>query len=654
MLFSKSTIALTALLLTAAIPTTLVYGQQGNNLATPIATAILGQNSPTYQFTIGQQWTYKLDYRNTSTSDLRALFRDLKDADQANAPSSFVNAFENHVQADLTMTIVESQPANFLIAYRFQTPTVTINASGQTIKEQAQLVQTELNQTIFATVDRQGRILNLRFAANTSQITQSFARTVLATVQFVTPQTANSTANSTWETPESDPNGDYIARYEMKLGHNLKNLVQKTKLRYLQPQQNQRSTQNKVTPIITSTGQLTAEFDRQQGRLTKLTGQEIQQFEVSKKAVGESKTDLNLSFSAQAKLATTALTQLQQDAKHRFQQSPAIALGQGLSEQASITKIHRQQLGEDTLETLLKALDQVEQSAAPAATTDQTTLYLKFKALIYLQPKTSETLAQRLIDAKAESPTMQLLVGSLSAIGHADAQAALTQTLQTHNNDPKTLLLILPSLAAVEQPTTSTVQTLEKLSVEATDPRVLTTAQLSLGTIAHRLSETAPDRANAIVDRFTQALQNAKSDEAIKQNLLVLGNAGSVRSLTAIRPHLTSPQSDIRTIALVSLRWIPGQPVDDLLNESLQRDTDEMVRAETAAALSFREMTVVNFAIQKQAITTDPSPKVRLALLNNLWQVREQMPEVKSIVQQIAQTDPAEELRQTATNLLAE
>jgi HEAT repeat protein len=146
----------------------------------------------------------------------------------------------------------------------------------------------------------------------------------------------------------------------------------------------------------------------------------------------------------------------------------------------------------------------------------------------------------------------------------------------------------------------------------------------------------------------------AKSNEAIKQNLLVLGNAGSPRSLDAITKFVTSPEAEIRSIAVVALRWIIDPPADRLLNQTIKQDSDDNVRAETAVALGFRTMTPENLAIQKQVLAADQSAKVRLALLKNLWQVREQFPEVTTIVQQLAQTDPDSDLRTTANSLLTE
>jgi hypothetical protein len=106
----QSLVAIAGLLLALSVPTTLVYGKQLGELPTRFAAALGGQAgiAPAYKFNVGQQLVYKLDYRNSASSDLRALFSDLKKSGEVNAdssaPNSFVSAFENHVQTDLVMT----------------------------------------------------------------------------------------------------------------------------------------------------------------------------------------------------------------------------------------------------------------------------------------------------------------------------------------------------------------------------------------------------------------------------------------------------------------------------------------------------------------------------------------------------------------------
>ncbi|MBD2080227.1 HEAT repeat domain-containing protein [Leptolyngbya sp. FACHB-17] len=637
-LHRRSLFALSGLLLAIAIPGTLTYGKQIGEFGTILSSSIVAQPSPQYQFKVGDRLTYKLDYRNIGNSDLRALFGDLKPDSNAEAPSTFVSNFDNRIQADLVMTVLKQKNDRVTVAYRLQNLNVQILSNGQLIAEQSQLIQKDLAQDIFAEVDAQGKILSVRFDPNMSNIAQSFARSLLASTQFVT---AKSPTVSTWETQEDDPNGQYIAQYRSTFDQ-----FQKSKLRYLQPDKKPRST--KLTPIITPQGQLTAKFDIKAGRLLSLSGKETQSFEVSKKKIGQSETTLNLSYSAQTQLNATDLAALQKASASR--QTQAIALSYTIPEEEAEAKIQRQQLGESTLESLLSELDALSKSPDKAQNT--TDLYLKIKALIYLKPETSAAFAQRILKSEA-TPAMQLVVGALSAVGHSQAQAALVQIINSQTQDWKTLAALIPSLATVKSPTPETIALLSNFAFNSDNSQVASTAQLALGTAAHNLLESAPNRANSIADRFVERLQKSQSSDDIKQNLLVLGNIGSARSLDAITKLTNSPQAEIRAIAVSSLRLIPEPTIDRRLTQTLQSDTEEAVRAEAAVALGFREMSPENYQSQKQAIQSDKSVKVRMALLRNLWQVQAQFPEVQQIVKQLAEKDESEEVREAASSLLS-
>lgn len=637
-LYRRSLIA-SGLFLALLIPGTFAYSKQISEFGTILSSTLVTQSAPKYQFKIGERLMYKLDYRNVANSDLRALFSDLKpnDSPASSAPSTFVNAFDNRVQATLTITVLEQSRDRFTLAYRLQDLNVQITSNGQAISEQAQLIQKDLNQEIFAEVDAEGKILSVRFDPNMSSIAQSFARSLLASTQFVT---AKSSVNS-WETQEDDPNGQYIAQYRSHFGQ-----FQKSKLRYVQSAQKPRSA--KLTPIITPKGQFTAKFDTKAGRLVSLSGTETQSFEVSKKKIGQSETTLNFAYLEQNQLSATELATLQKASVSR--QTKAIALSYTISEQESEAKIQRQQLGESTSASLLSELDALEK--APDKNQNTTALYLKVKALIYVHPETSTILAQRILKAEP-NPAMQLIVGALGAVGHSQAQAALVQAIQSQTQNWEALSLLIPSLAGVTTPTPETIAVLSNLAFQSSDSRTASTAQLALGTVAHSLAQSAPDRAVLIVDRFVERLRTAQSPDDVKQNLLVLGNAGSSRSLSTVTQFASSPQAEIRAIAVSALRLVPDLGVDRQLTQTLSTDVEETVRAEAAVALGFREMTPQNYQSQKQAIQSDKSAKVKLALLKNLWQAQEQFPEVRQIVKQLAQQDESQEVREAATSIIS-
>ncbi|MEM7724789.1 MAG: hypothetical protein AAF208_00265 [Cyanobacteria bacterium P01_A01_bin.45] len=102
-------------------------------------------------------------------------------------------------------------------------------------------------------------------------------------------------------------------------------------------------------------------------------------------------------------------------------------------------KIQRQELGDATLESLLNEMKKAEASQSE----NNTSLYLKIKPLVYLKPETSKILGERLLKAKPDSLSMQIISGALANAGNPQAQSAL---VRDHWED---LSVLIPSLATV-------------------------------------------------------------------------------------------------------------------------------------------------------------------------------------------------------------
>src|SRR5262249_1265734 len=156
----------------------------------------------------------------------------------------------------------------------------------------------------------------------------------------------------------------------------------------------------------------------------------------------------------------------------------------------------------------------------------------------------------------------------LSAVGNRHAQEALVKVIRARPDDWPTLAQLIPSLGMVSSPTDQAEDTLRDLAKSAV-AEIASTAQLSLGIIARNLSEEAPDRAIGIVDWAVKELETAPSVETKRQFLLVLGNAGSVRSLPAIARFTSDSEPALRAAAAAALRWIESTEAETLLLKAI-------------------------------------------------------------------------------------
>jgi HEAT repeat protein len=319
------------------------------------------------------------------------------------------------------------------------------------------------------------------------------------------------------------------------------------------------------------------------------------------------------------------------------------------SEEAGESSIERTELGDATLESLLADLAKREASASE---TNDTPLYLKFKAMVYLHPESSTNLGKILATADVKSATMRILTGALGAVGHAQAQAALVSVIQARREDWPALSLLIPALSESANPTQASEDLLRDLAFGSPNPDIASTAQLSLGSMARKLAHTDPGRAVKIVHLFVKAIESSPSADVTHQMLLALGNAGSTEAVPIISRFISDPSPTFRAAASAALRWVDSDQVDPILIRVLTSDRDATVRLEAARALGFRKMSAPTFQVQERAFLQEKDVNVRLSILSNLWNAHDEFPEVRRIVEQAAARDPSSEVRKAAGEIM--
>jgi HEAT repeats len=613
-----------------------------------------------YRFVPGERMVYKLDYTSASASDFRALFQDQKrTGERAQAtPLSLAQSFRTTVQGELIATVLDKKEDSASIAYSLRKPDVRLIANGQAAVTEAEKIKTDLSLNVFAAVNLQGNVLQVRFDAGVGDLSRSFVRAILAVTQFAVP-VEPAPELSQWETQEDDPNGHYIARYQADPG-SCKGAREdpqadprkflKTKTRYLQPRRKITQDEFAAATTIIPKGSLAACFDVGKGYLVSLRGTESQVIVIEGKNVASAENSLQMDYVRKETLSPAELVAMREASVARERAVAAVPLFVIQSEEASEESIERTELGNATLESLLADLAKVEASTGEI---DDTPLYLKFKALVYLHPESSTRLGTMLAKADAKRATMRILTGALGAVGHAEAQTALVTAVRARREEWAALFMLIPALGGVSSPTQMAEDTLRDLAFNSPNSDIASTAQLTLGSIARNLAETSPQRASKIVDSFIKQIESSPSADTTRQMLLVLGNAGSTRAFSTIARFLTNSSPALRAAAASALRWISFDQVDPLLIETLTSDSEGEVRLEAAVALGFREMTEATFKTQKQAFVTDKDDKVRLAVLRNLWKAHETFPEVRRLVKEAAKTDPSKEVRKAAAEIVA-
>lgn len=615
--------------------------------------------SSPYQWIVGESTTYRLSYSSSSSSDFRILFGDIKspEAKGKEKPPGMAFSFETTVRGELDRTVLGEKGEGYLVAFRMRNLLVTLIANKYTDIQQAEAIRSELEKEVFVVITPQGMIRAVWMDPAMGDLAKSFTRVILALTQFVFP-IGHSQEKSRWELQEEDPSGQYLATYQICRDEDTK--VTKTsgksyckkKKRYLEYPPKGKTGPVEVSKTIVPKGKFVANFDFATGGLSSMRGSESQTILVQNKKVGEVTNNFQMELARKEILKASDVAALKNQFFGREKMTQAVSLFVIPSEEEVEASIHRKQLGDATLESLLAELERAESGAA--TNLDTTALYLKFKSLIYLHPESCETLGKVLSRAGAKSLTMILLPKALSTIGHTQAQAALVKAIKAHSRDVNTLFGLINSLATVSKPTKQAKEALEKLAFKSEDLEIRAMAQLALGAQARRIATISPERVAKIVDRFIGELKHSSSPNMTKQLLLALGNAGSARALPEISQLTTSPSPDLRATALHALRFIDSAQAETILIKALSSDEDSSVRLAAANALGYKEMTDASLKAHKQIFLKDSNVTVRLKVLENLWKAHKAFPEIRNLVKKAASEDSSEEVRKAAKNMLTQ
>ena len=524
-----------------------------------------------YRVVQGERAVYTLDYFNTTTSDFRALFG----FDSIRNGSALFYRIDSKANAELVRTPIVMEGDNWATIYAFRNAAIDLTVNGQQDSATANAIAAELAQPIVVMMSKSGKILSASFQRRVGEVSRSFARSLLASVQFVLPDKSG----SVWTTTESNPTGSYEAEYRL-IGEN----QYRKRLTKYAPRA-MRKGDVVVTQVITPAGEMKAVIDSHAGRLMSLGGVDSQTVTFRDKTIASGVTTLTLRYRKSESPAAAEVAAMK-DAISGFDDKLfAEPLSKGASEEEDTKSISRAELGNETTASLIAKLG--ERDLRVGDTSSTTPLYLKIKALLYLHPESSIELGNLLKTARTNGPTMLIVSGAMGTVGHARAQSALLEAIKARPNDWAALATLIPTLGGVRSPLEASVLYLTHLSFDAEDRSVTGTAQLALGTMARNIAVDSPARAATIIAMLAGGLKKARTPQEKGDLLLALGNSASRDALSAIAGFLKNEVPIVRVAAVTALRWIDGDDVTAML-ESARADANDNVRTAAEKALTDR------------------------------------------------------------------
>lgn len=610
-----------------------------------------------YKFGIGQKLVYEFEIRTASKIDFGILFKNDKPSsmNDITAPMGLAQDLDIHFRASLSISIFGTENDRFLISCLFVDPLLHLITSQQEQTIQNETISNDLRQKVFCELDRNGRVMAVCFDANAERMSRNLARSCLAKMQCVFPDTSAS-GSKTWQIEEENPNGRFIAQYEeipdskevtpQKATSKLKNF-RKSILFYQQSPQVQSSSSLKEV-IIMPEGSLEAKFDLQDGFLKMISGSEEELYFVGDRQVGYSQSSIHVNFVGLEELSYKEIAALKTEYESRKVVTPPQPLYVPISLEEARIIVEKSTLGDDLIDKLLEDLKQAEASGKK----EDTLLYLRFKAFAFIHPEACERIRDLIIEAVPGSISRKLLSQSLIAAGHSEAQAALVHVIRSLPDDPDFRNGLIQSFTLVTEPSERTICELKDFAIQPNDERAASLSLIVLGSLARNLSESNSEEANQIVDWILSQLTKTKSEREKDILLISLGNSGSVLGLQMVKNYLTHPSTILRASAASALRWIQEKEVDELLAGILLSDLESSVRSSAVFALSFRKSTPQTIEAQKKALLQDKSTAVRLSILENFRRMPTTIDDLPKLLRQVAELAQDEEVRKAALEML--
>jgi hypothetical protein len=600
----------------------------------------------------GVQLRYAVAYRSEARYDFGALLASPQGREGAVGPLG--GAVDATLHGTMVLASLDAATPHRQVAARFVEPRVEVAVSGVPDPGLVAQVQSDLSRDFYLAVAADGRVAGVSVRPGAHVVAQGLVRALLGMVQVGLP--AQGQPKRQWTVFEDDPAGRFSVAYAVRPRAQADPpdtvRLRKTRRASAAPAPEFADTSHRAIPRETvATGELSVTYDAARSLVIGIEGTERQIVSMAQRRVGDSSVRLRVELAgvdcldAAARARKLALAQADA-AWHAPRASLASDMESPRERSASIS---RSTLGEDTLATLLEALDRLGSGSSGAPS--ETALYLKLKALLSLDPAAADPLGQRAASLEATGRAWRLVIDALAGAGHPQAQAALRAALARSQTEVSTQVLVL-TLATLAEPAAESVEAVAVIAASVGRPRLAATAQLGLAVMARRLRTSDPRRSESLVAGFVGRLEASDADLGRRHWLMVLGNAGARSSLIAIARHLSDPEASTRATAVGALRWIDDARVQPLLLRALARDPDESVRVAAARTIAFRPPEPEGARALRSAFRSDPRDQARVALAEVLWELRVHDPRAEAIVRQAARDDPSEPVRRACAKLV--
>ncbi len=251
-----------------------------------------------------------------------------------------------------------------------------------------------------------------------------------------------------------------------------------------------------------------------------------------------------------------------------------------------------------------------------------------------------------LADGKLDPAQVLVVASVLSGLATPEAQESLILLVGHDSLDAATRRTVLLALGNTKVTTPAVETLLREASGGAHGPELALTGLRALGRMARTLADAEDPRAGELA-RFLDASYSVEDPLPHQKVVLeAIGRAGDPTSLPTLRRALQSPDEWVRSSALRALRHLPEESSTPVLVGSLSGDDSETVRLAALQILSFRKGEPARAALR--GALQDASERVRLGAVRRLARSAATDPATHSALEEVAETDPSERIRNAA------
>jgi hypothetical protein len=544
--------------------------------------------------------------------------------------------------ATLDLGIVENSKTGQTIQGRFSQFSVSIDTDKEGAdSELHKLLLRSFTEPFLFNRSHQGVIDAVRLRNTVEPMPAAMLRSVLSALQFVKPN--NSILTETWSTVEPDTLGTCETVYK-RIGSGK---FVRTKSKYDSIKSLSELVRHQKSKLENDSS----------GRFTLDESDEVREV--------ESDEIIRIPLGDKAMVSSTKITiRLESsDVPLLFAHPDDLRLpGQPLwGENVPITasdldkKEREQRANETTVQLATDRLLALDDRTDRDANDERHELQLKLAAL-FDHNSNAITDAQNAIRRRLSASTTRVLFGALGDSTRPESEAALVSLAKSADLDASIRQTALTQINLKDTTAPNTVQSLQKIATLSDNGVLKRSAVLALGSVSSSVSGEGAESARADANNVLRSgYESATSEEDKLLYLGAMGNSGDAVLAGDISKALEDESMTVRSQAIMSLRFVKTNEASAIITKTIINDTEPTVRSSALRAATFREESPEMIQAMTQALLHDTSTNVRLTALNSLRHVMNTDDTVLlQLLQQVADSDPSEDVRNTASAALAD